>query len=158
ETYDEERTHIDARVKRLEQISPSLGPDVRVRFEELRSALDAWHRHAAAAELSTRALPPGGFRSQVFDRFSVMKLPRDRTNLFNRTVLNLQSTERARVQRMAYLFIALAAILGPLALFALMLMTHVLRRLGVTTSFLETHAREEEALRRVGQSLTGGLT
>jgi signal transduction histidine kinase len=39
-----------------------------------------------------------------------------------------------------------------------MLMTHVLRRLGVTTSFLETRAREEEALRRVGQSLTGGLT
>jgi signal transduction histidine kinase len=87
-----------------------------------------------------------------------MKRARDGTNMFNRSVLEYESAERARVQRMAYLFMALAVILGPLALFALILMIHVVRRLNVTTSDLGARAREEEALRRVGQSLTGGVT
>jgi signal transduction histidine kinase len=62
------------------------------------------------------------------------------------------------VERLAYLFMALAVIFGPLALLALMLMLHVVRRLGTATSHLEIRADEEEALRRIGHSLTGGLT
>jgi signal transduction histidine kinase len=158
ETYQTDKTGVQARMKRLQQLLPFLGSGVQARFQELQSAIETWHRDVAAGELSTRLLPPGGFRRRVFDRFSDMKRARDSTNLFNRSVLEYQSTERARVQRMAYLFMALAVILGPLALFALILMMHVVRGQSMTTSHLETRAREEEALRQVGQSLTGGLT
>ena len=41
---------------------------------------------------------------------------------------------------------ALAVIFGPLAFSALVIMTHILRRLNSTTSYLQERAREEEVL------------
>jgi signal transduction histidine kinase len=158
ETYETQRAAIDMRLRRLEKVCAPMGAAVRGRFEELQSAIGAWHRSVASGELITRKLPPGDFRRIVFDRFSVMKRAQGDTNAFNRSVFQYQSTERARMQRLAYLFMALAVIFGPLALFALVLMIHVLRGLSTSTSHLERRAREEEALRRVGHSLTGGLT
>ena len=158
ESYDAARTGIETRMKRLEQVRTSQRPSVQTRLRELQSAIDTWHRDVASGELTLRKLPPGEFRRRGFDRFFVMKRAQDSANAFNRSVLAYQSAERSRVERLAYLFMALAVIFGPLALFALMFMMHVVRRLGTATSHLETRADEEEALRRIGHTLTGGLT
>ena len=53
---------------------------------------------------------------------------------------------------------ALAVIFGPLAVLALLLITQILRRMNATTSSMERRAHEEEVLRQVAHSLTGGLT
>jgi signal transduction histidine kinase len=158
EAYDTQRTGIESRVRRLDAISASVGSTVRPRFQELQSGIDAWHRSVASQEMTTRQLPAGKFRDVAFERLFVMRRAQDSTNAFNQAVLEYQTTERSRVQRLAYLFMALAVIFGPLALFALVLMVQVLRRLSATTSYLETRAREEEALRQVSQSLTAALT
>jgi signal transduction histidine kinase len=158
ESYDTAQTGIETRMKRLEKVSTSLRHSVQPRLGELQSAIDAWHRDVASGELTRRKLPPGEFRRRGFDRFFVMQRAQDSANAFNRSVLAYQSAERARVERLAYLFMALAVIFGPLALFALMLLIHVVRRLSTTTSHMEMRAHEEEALRRIGHSLTGGLT
>jgi signal transduction histidine kinase len=158
EAYEAQEAGITNRVKRLEHMGTVMGPDVQAHFRELRSALDAWHQDVASGELMARGLPPGEFRKRGLDRFFVMRRAQDSTNTFNRSVLQYQAAARGRMQRRAYLFMALAVIFGPLALFALGLMAHVVRRLSTATSHLERRAREEEALRRIGHSLTGGLT
>jgi signal transduction histidine kinase len=158
QAYKAQEAGIETRVKRLENLDASMGPDVQAHFKELRSAIDTWHRDVASGELTTRGLPAGEFRKRGFDRFFVMRRAQDSTNTFNRSVLQYQAAARARMQRRAYLFMALAVIFGPLALFALGLMAHVVRRLSTATSHLERRAREEEALRRIGHTLTGGLT
>jgi signal transduction histidine kinase len=158
ETYRAHITAIDWRVRRLEKLCVPLGATVKGRLVEVRAAIDGWQRRIDSAELITRKLPPGAFRREAFEHFSVMKRAQGSTNAFNRSVLEYQSSERARMQRLGYLFMALAVVCGPLALFALTLMIHVVRRLSTSTSHLEKRAREEEALRRIGHSLTGGLT
>jgi signal transduction histidine kinase len=158
ESYQTQKTIINDRVKTLEALTPSLGTSVQARFKELQSAIDAWHRSVDSGALTTRRLPSGEFRRVSFERFSVMRRAEATTTSFNQAVLQYQSAQRIRVQRMAYLFMALAVVFGPLALSALVIMTHVLRRLNTTSAYLEGRAREEEILRQVGHSLTGGLT
>src|SRR5262249_47526854 len=109
-------------------------------------------------ELITRRLPNGEFRRMTFERLFVMRRAQKSTNNFNVAVLEYESAQRVRMQRLAYLFMALAAIFGPLALLGLVLMTHVVHRLDSTTSYMERRAREEEVLRQVGHVLAGGLT
>jgi len=156
--YQVQRTSIDSRVKRLQPIAASLGPAVLTSFTDLHDAIDAWHRDIAARELTTRQLPGAEFRRVAFQHVFLMKRVQDSTNSFNQTVLRYQSVERARVQRLAYLFMALAMVFGPLALLALLLLIHVLRQLRTTTSYLEERSRDEEVLRQIGQRLNGGFT
>jgi signal transduction histidine kinase len=158
ESYQTERARINRRVRSLEAVTHSLGTTVQAHFKELQSSIDAWHQNVDSRELITRRLPSNEFRRVAFERLFVMRRAQASTNAFNEAVLHYESTQRTQVQRLAYLFMALAVIFGPLALLALVLMTHVLRRLNVTTSYLEKRAREEETLRQAGHMLTGGLT
>jgi signal transduction histidine kinase len=88
----------------------------------------------------------------------MMRRAQASANSFNEAILQDQSAQRSRLQQLAYLFMAMAAIFGPLALSALVLMAHVLRRLSRTSAYMESRAHEEEALRQVGHTLTAGLT
>src|SRR4029079_17289545 len=111
-----------------------------------------------ARALTTHRLPSGEFRRMAFERLFVMRRAQATAVKFNEAVLQYESGQRAHVQRLASLFMALAVIFGPLAFSALLIMTHVLRRLNSTTSYLDRRAREEEVLRQAAHSLTGGLT
>ncbi len=157
DSYRAQRTRLANRAKTLEGLMPSLGAAVRPHFNELQSALDEWHRSVDAQQLTTHAVSSGDFRRMAFDRLFVMRRAQAATNRLNEAVLTYQSAQRSREQRLAYLFMALAVVFGPMALSALLLMTHVLRRLNTTTSYMEHRAQEEEALRQVGHSLAGGL-
>ncbi len=158
DSYRAQRASIADREGVLERMMASLGPTIGPRFNELQSALRDWHHSIDALELTTQVMPSDEFRRVVFDRLFLMRRAQAAMNRFNEAVLTYQSTQRSREQRRAYLFMALAVIFGPMALSAVVLMTHVLRRLSATTSFMEKRAREEEALRQVGHSLTGGLS
>jgi signal transduction histidine kinase len=158
ESYRAQKTGIGIRLRNLEELSAPLGPVVHAHFKELQSAIDAWHQSIDSRDLSTRRVPSVAFRTLTFERLSVMRRAQATTNSFNQAVLEYQSAQRIRVQRLAYLFMGLAVIFGPLALSALVRMFLVLRRLAATTSYMEKKAHEEEVLRQVGESLTGGLT
>ena len=158
DSYQADKTRLINRMRSLEVMVPSLGPTIQAYFTELQSAADDWHEGIDSRQLTTRILPPGEFRQFAFDRFFVMRRAQTTTNRFNEAVLEYQSTQRVRIQQLAYLFMALAVIFGPLAALALLLITQILRRLNATTSSMERRAHEEEMLRQVAHSLTGGLT
>jgi signal transduction histidine kinase len=156
--YQAQRASIDGRVRNLEGVSPQLSPNVEARFSELQAAIKAWHQHVDSLELTTRRLRSGTFRDVVFEHLPLMKRAQASTDSFNEAVLAYHSARRARVQRLAHLFIALAVVFGPLAGLALVIMMVALRRLSATTSYMEGRAHEEEMLRQVGHRLAGALT
>jgi hypothetical protein len=43
-TYRAQTQTIDTSLKELERLIPTLGPTVQSQFEELKSAIDTWHR------------------------------------------------------------------------------------------------------------------
>jgi signal transduction histidine kinase len=157
DSYRAQRGSIDDRVRSLEEITPSLGTSVEDRYHQLRSAIDEWHQSVDSRELTTGRVPSGDFRRAVFELLFVLRRAQASTNGFNEAVLQYQSDQALRLQQLADLFMALAAILGPLALSALVLMAHVMRRLNATSVYMESRAGEEEALRQVAQTLSGGL-
>ena len=165
QTYERQRTSIDDRMKALEKVAASLGPAVQAYFKELQSAVDDWHNSVDTTGLTTRRLTASDFRLLTFDRLFMMRRAQAATSSFNEAVLQLQAVHRSRLQRIAYLFTALAVIFGPIGLSALVFLTHILRRVNTATVSMERRAGEEEllrhaeeALRHVGHSLTGGLT
>jgi signal transduction histidine kinase len=158
ESYQVQQAAVGQRLKRLAELTPSLGAGVQNDFKELESTIAAWHQSVDARALTTNRLPSGEFRHVAFERFFVMRRAQATAVRFNEAALEYQSGQRAHVQRLASLFIALAVIFGPLAFSALVIMTHILRRLNSTTLYLEGRAHEEEVLRQAAHNLTGGLT
>ena len=158
QSYQAQTQTINTSLGELEHLMRLLGPTVQSHFEELKSAIDTWHGDAKTLKMATQRLPKGEFRQLVFDRLYVVKHSQETTTEFNNAIVAYGSTQRARLESLASLFRTLAVVFGPLAFMALVLIAHILRRLNATTSHLETRAREEEALRQVGHSLTGGLT
>ena len=158
ESYQAQRTAVSSRLKSLAELTPSLGTTVQADFKELESTINAWHHDVDARALTTHRLSSAEFRRVAFERLFVMRRAQATAIKFNEAVLAYESGQRAHVQRLASLFMALAVIFGPLAFSALLVMTHVLRRLDSTTSYLQRRAREEEVLRQAAHSLTGGLT
>jgi signal transduction histidine kinase len=158
QSYQTQRRGIDDRVRSLDEITRPLGESVQEHFQKLRSAIDEWHESVDSRELTTRRLPSADFRAAAFERLSVMRRAQATTNRFNEAVLQYQYAERSRLQQLSYLFMALAAIFGPLAISALVLMAHVLRRLDATSASMEDRAREEAVLRQVGHMLTAGIS
>jgi signal transduction histidine kinase len=156
--YQAQNQTIDTSLGELERLMPLLGPTVQSHFGELKSAIDTWHGDGKTHKMARQRLPTDEFRQLVFDRLYVVRHAQETTTEFNDAIVAYQSTQRARLERLASLFRTLAVVFGPLALLALMLIAHILRRLNAATSHLESRAQEEEALRRVGHSLTGGLT
>jgi signal transduction histidine kinase len=156
--YQAQNQSINTSLGELERLMPLLGPAVQSHFGELKSAIDAWHGDAKTNKMATQRLPTDEFRQLVFDRLYVVRHAQETTTEFNNAIVAYGSTQRARLDRLGSLFRTLAVVFGPLALLALMLIAHILRRLDAATSHLESRAREEEALRQVGHSLTGGLT
>jgi hypothetical protein len=157
-SYQAQRRGIADRVRSLDEITRQLGESVQEHFRKLRSAIDGWHESVDSREVATRRLSSVEFRNAAFERLSVMRRAQANTNRFNEAVLQYHYAERSRLQQLSYLFIALAAIFGPLAISALVLMAHVLRRLDKTSASMESRAREEAVLRQVGQLLTAGIT
>jgi len=158
ESYQAQQTAVGHRLKSLAELTPALGTTVQNDFKELESTIAAWHQSVDSRAMTTHRLPSGEFRREAFERLFVMRRAQTSAVRFNEAVLEYQSGQRARVQRLASLFMALAVIFGPLAFSALVIMTHILRRLNSTTSYLQERAREEEVLRHAAHSLTGGLT
>jgi signal transduction histidine kinase len=158
DSYQAQRRSINDRVRSLDEITRPLGKSVQERFGELRTATDEWHESVDSRQLTTQRLPSAEFRSAAFEQLFVMRRAQATTKSFNDAVLHYQSAQRSRLQQLAYLFMALAAIFGPLALSALVLMALVLRRLNRTAAYMEGRVREEEALREVGRILAVGLT
>ena len=156
--YQGQRSSIVGRLKSLQRITATLGENGQARLKELQSAIDSWHDAVDAQRLTTRRLPSDEFRQAAFVRLFIMRRAQASADAFNEAILTYQSTQRARVQRLALVFMALAVIFGPLALLALTLLTYVVRRLNITTSTMEARARDEETLREVGHSLAGGIT
>jgi GAF domain-containing protein len=158
ESYKAHIRTINTSLDELGRLMPVLGPVVRRRFEDLRSAVDTWHGDAKTYKMATQRLPTGEFRQLVFDRLHVVRHAHETATEFNHAIVAFESTQRARLDRLGSLFRTLAVVFGPLALLALVSIAHILRRLNEATSHLKSRAREEEALRQVGHSLTGGLT
>jgi signal transduction histidine kinase len=157
-SYQAHRTQILNRLSSLAKLTPSLGAGIQPDLKELESAIDAWHHSVDSGQLTTRSVSDGEFRRVIFEDLSTMRRAQVSADRFSDVALQEESAVRARMQRLAYLFIALAVIFGPMALSALVLMTYVLRRLNATTAYMEARAEEEEALRRVAHSLNGGLS
>jgi signal transduction histidine kinase/CHASE3 domain sensor protein len=158
ELYQEHADSVDNSLEELEPLVTFLGPSVQRRFKDLKSAIDKWHQDEKTNLLASRRLPSDEFRQVVFDRLFLIGQVHETTAEFNKAVLAYESAQRESLERQSILFRTLAIVFGPLALLALMLIVHILRRLDTATSHLESQAREEQALRRVGQCLTGGLT
>jgi signal transduction histidine kinase len=163
--YSTQQTNINNRMKALKSLTASMDPTVQVFFKELQSAIDDWHHAIDKQDLVTRRLPPVEFRTLAFQTLFAMRRAQAASIGFNEVVLAVQTDQNARLQKLAYLFTALAVISGPLGLSALVFLTYVLRQLNTAKSHLEKRASEEqhlrqteEALRHVGDSLTGGLT
>ena len=158
DNYRAQATRIADRLTTLQGLMPPLGAAVRARHEELQSAVRDWHHNIDSRQLVTRVMESGEFREAAFESLLVMRHGQAAAHRFNEEVLSYQSAEQLREERLASLFMALAIVFGPLAISAVLLMTRVFARLNATTSYMERRAREEEALRQVGQSLTGGLS
>jgi len=158
DSYRAQEARIADRLATLQKLMPRLGAAVRARHEELQSAVRDWHHNIANRKLATRVMESGEFRQAAFESLLVMRHGQTAAHRFNEEVLSYQSAEQLREERLAFLFMALAVIFGPLAISAVVLMTRVFARLNATSSYMENRAREEEALRQVGQSLTGGLS
>jgi len=165
QAYETQRTDIDNRMRALQSLTGSLEPTVQVFFKEFQSAIDDWHQAIDKQDLATRGLPPVEFRSLAFQSVFAMRRAQAASIGFNRVVLAVQTAQNARLQKLANLFTALAVICGPVGLSSLVFLTYVLRQLNTAKSYLERRASEEqhlrqteEALRHVGDSLTGGLT
>ncbi|HEX7793166.1 MAG TPA: ATP-binding protein [Vicinamibacterales bacterium] len=165
EAYRTQQTNINNRMRALKSLTASMDPTVQVFFKELQSAIDDWHQAIDKQDLVTRRLPPVEFRTLAFQTLFAMRRAQAASIGFNEVVLAIQIDQNARLQKLAYLFTALAVISGPVGVSALVFLTYVLRQLNTAKSHLEKRASEEqhlrqteEALRHVGDSLTGCLT
>jgi signal transduction histidine kinase len=163
--YQTQQTNINNRMKALKSLTASMDPTVQVFFKELQSAIDDWHQAIEKQDLAERSLPPVEFRTTAYQILFAMRRAQAASIGFNEVVLAVQTDQNARLQKLAYLFTALAVISGPVGLSALVFLTYVLRQLNSAKSHLERRASEEqhlrqteEALRHVGDSLTGSLT
>jgi signal transduction histidine kinase len=155
--YRERGQTIDESLAELERLMPSLGPALQRSFKELKSAIDTWNRDAKIHRIATERLPPDEFRQFVFDRLSVITNSHKTMTEFSDAIVEYESRQRLRLERLGSLFRTLAIIFGPLALLALLLIAHILRRLTAMTSHLENRATEEKVLRQAGVTLAGGL-
>jgi signal transduction histidine kinase/CHASE3 domain sensor protein len=157
ENYQQRTQTVHAALEELEHLVPSLGPSVQGNFNELKAAIEVWNRDANTDRIASQRLPFGEFRRVVFDRLPDIRRAHQTMSEFNDAVVEYESQQRLRLDRVASLFRTLAGVFGPLALLSLVLIALILRRLKRTTFDLENHAREEESLREVAVSLTAGF-
>ncbi|HYR44750.1 MAG TPA: ATP-binding protein [Terriglobia bacterium] len=156
--YQQQTQIITAAVAQLDRLAPTLGPAVQTAVKEIRIAVDQWHEHVRENRLLEAQLPEVQFRQVLFDNENIYEQAQQATGKLNEAVTTWRSQQRARVQNLTQLTTTLSIVFAFLAVPAVILVVDILRRLGVTSAYLESRAKEEEALRQVAHSLTGALT
>ena len=156
--YQQQTQIITAALAQLDRLVPALGPVVQTDMNEIRFAADRWHEHVQTKRLLEAQLAEGQFRQILFDDEYIVEQAHQATTKLNEAVNRWRTQQRAKVQNLSQLTTTLSILFAFLAVPAVILVASILRRLGVTSSYLESRAKEEEALRQVAHSLTGALT
>jgi signal transduction histidine kinase len=156
--YAEDQTIIRRAVAELEQVAPRLGPTVEARFNQVRSALEAWHAEVEANKLATVRLPKGNRPQALGHRHHILQQAYDAATSFNQAVGGWQAEQRAVLRNLAKQHTSLSIGLACLVLVAMILVLHSLGRLNKATAVLEARAKDEETLRQVAHTLTSAFT
>jgi signal transduction histidine kinase len=158
EGFERQEAVIGSELADLSHLTPHLGTEVEKRFSQLEAAINEWHNDAKTQILATTRLPQGEFKQLLFDRVRVEGRADAATTGLSDAIVDYQSSQHARVERLASLFATLALVFAACASVFAVLVVMTLRRLGKATFDLEIWAGEQEALRHVGHGLTGALT
>jgi len=153
--YREETRVIDEHLTELQRLSTALGPAVENRFKDLQSAIVNWHLAAETERLAAGRLQPDEFRELMFDRTYAIRRAHEAMRGFNKTIVEYQAAERARIERLAYLFTALTVLLGGVAVVGIVRASNALR--GSSLTRLRTMQSEEQFWAETSAALASSL-
>src|SRR5215831_6865585 len=153
--YREDTRVIDEHLTELQRLSSPLGPAVESRFKDLQSAIVNWHLAAETERLAAGRLQPDEFRELMFDRTYAIRRAHEAMRGFNKTIVDYQAAERARIERLAYLFTALTVLLGGVGVVGIVRASNALRASSLTR--LRTMQSEEQFWAETSAALASSL-
>jgi len=154
--YRKQTQVIDTHLAELQSLSSPLGPAVENSFKDLQSAIADWHLATETERLATGRLQPDEFRELMFDRMYVMRRAHEAMSRFNKAIVEYQAAERARVEKLAYLFTALTALLAGVAVVGIVRASNALRSAASLTR-LRTMQSEEQFWAETSAALASSL-
>jgi signal transduction histidine kinase len=140
--YREQMQVIDKHLAELQGLTSPLGSAVENRFKDLQSAVADWHLDTETERLARGKLQPDEFRELMFNRMYVIRRAHEAMSRFNKAIVEYQAAERARVEKLAYLFTALTVLLAGVAVVGIVRASNALRAVSLTR--LRTMQSEEQ--------------